>query len=665
MVKVGYTIPKILTANPQNPYVAIKGRIVIEHITTGERFVLEELIYDISQLPVLSDGTLPLNRIQDRGFKLPDTSDKRYFIVERNLLADTATDFGVTVKYPFITRYESWLNKPNAPVDFYGINSENWYTYANDPNWEIKFEHAIEENNPVAPFTEGEYIDQELFTINTYDSWSETSNISFELENGTSISKPSGTQNTVVVATHTLSSDTWTGNEWVQIHARPQNNSPQWTGSTVLNASDTSNPLFPLLGQVKTTIDVTGGTITSKVRFDFTKIDYTNGLTFTSRVKGDTSSGGKENNITLLNTTIGKKPSIPGWGELFDEAGDPVIEMEECRGIRKCCDVEKKFASLTSTERKYNCVTGVFLVADSYTVVLKKDGQATNYTPPATQVFPNDPDARFAQIEWQEVALQDGFGMFTIEIINFINNSISQSPFVWGEYELKPYESNGIYNREGTSRILSRFNDVNDKYGIDFTGSNLYDSLIIDAKFGYNIPNTEVNNAVYLDGRVEKVKREDFDTWELRVNLVSQYFIDRLRFHILAENDCWISDNNATSPSYRLFDKNVIVSEEGSGYVPEYFDGSRLQKGTVLFEDKTRFCRTHFRDNRLTAEVIAPPAVSTAYYIQNSDNTYQATGSSAEPFILPDTTYNIYVNGTLNQSFDLPTLKDETINITA
>jgi len=44
--------------------------------------------------------------------------------------------------------------------------------------------------------------------------------------------------------------------------------------------------------------------------------------------------------------------------------------------------------------------------------------------------------------------------------------------------------------------------------------------------------------------------------------------------------------------------------------VPEYFDGSRLQKGVAIYEDKVRKCRTHFNDNRITAETLAPPAVN-------------------------------------------------------
>lgn len=47
--------------------------------------------------------------------------------------------------------------------------------------------------------------------------------------------------------------------------------------------------------------------------------------------------------------------------------------------------------------------------------------------------------------------------------------------------------------------------------------------------------------------------------------------------------------------------------------------------------------------------------------VTNSDNSYIQSGDS--PLELPDTTYNIYVNGELDQSFSVPTLKDETINI--
>lgn len=50
--------------------------------------------------------------------------------------------------------------------------------------------------------------------------------------------------------------------------------------------------------------------------------------------------------------------------------------------------------------------------------------------------------------------------------------------------------------------------------------------------------------------------------------------------------------------------------------------------------------------------------------VENSDASYTNTVASGVTLVLPDTTYNIYVNGILDQSFSVPTLKDETINIT-
>lgn len=604
LVVVEYTLPKDNTSTPVNPWIAIKGRIVIENVSTFERYTLEELLYNVSSLPVLSDGSLPLNYTENRGFKLPDTSNKVEFVIEREPLLDSPDVFGVRMKYPFIVRYEDWQLLQNVPTDFYSTPNSNWYNFASDPNWIIKFEHAAQIDNGIV---QGEYIDDIKFNVNTYDDWGESpgSSISFEREDGTPIVKPSSTNISVVKAVHELTSDTWTGNEYVQIHVRPKKNAPQWTGSTVLDWSDPSNPIYPLIGETKTTLDIVGGTITSEVRFDPSKVDFSQGLTFTTRVKGD-STGGKKNNIYLLDTQVSKKPFVPGIGDVTD--AEIIADCEENRGILGCCPIEKKFASLEKSDRKYNCITGVVLIADQYIVVLKKDGvETTSYTAPTPTPLPNDPDALLVHIEWRQVAQLEGFGHYTIEIQGYFLNSVLESSFVWGEYELKPYYSDGIYNREGTARIYSRFDDMSDLLGIDFTGSNFYDSLIVDGKFGYNEPNTEVDNVVYLDGRVEKKKREDFDTWELRVDLTSQYFIDRLRFHILGENDTFLSDNNATSPSYRLFDRPVIISE---GYSPEYFDGSRLQKGVVKFEDKTRNKRTHFNNNRNTADTPILPPVS-------------------------------------------------------
>ena len=67
----------------------------------------------------------------------------------------------------------------------------------------------------------------------------------------------------------------------------------------------------------------------------------------------------------------------------------------------------------------------------------------------------------------------------------------------------------------------------------------------------------------------------------------------------------------------------------------------------------------------LSCDAVVLPSACKEATVKNSDQSYTTTVASGGTLVLPDTTYNIYVNGSLNQSFDLPTLKDETINITA
>lgn len=49
--------------------------------------------------------------------------------------------------------------------------------------------------------------------------------------------------------------------------------------------------------------------------------------------------------------------------------------------------------------------------------------------------------------------------------------------------------------------------------------------------------------------------------------------------------------------------------------------------------------------------------------VHNSDNSYTVTVAAGADLSLEDITFNIYVNGVLNQSFDTPSMVDNTINI--
>ncbi len=51
--------------------------------------------------------------------------------------------------------------------------------------------------------------------------------------------------------------------------------------------------------------------------------------------------------------------------------------------------------------------------------------------------------------------------------------------------------------------------------------------------------------------------------------------------------------------------------------------------------------------------------------VENSNETYSVQVAAGGVLVLPDTDYEIYVNGALNQTFSQPTLDTNTINITA
>jgi hypothetical protein len=50
--------------------------------------------------------------------------------------------------------------------------------------------------------------------------------------------------------------------------------------------------------------------------------------------------------------------------------------------------------------------------------------------------------------------------------------------------------------------------------------------------------------------------------------------------------------------------------------------------------------------------------------VENSNASYTDTVVSGGTLVLPDTTFDIYVNGVFNTTFDQPTLDTNTINIT-
>lgn len=78
----------------------------------------------------------------------------------------------------------------------------------------------------------------------------------------------------------------------------------------------------------------------------------------------------------------------------------------------------------------------------------------------------------------------------------------------------------------------------------------------------------------------------------------------------------------------------------------------------IIFDGSVNDLRLDVSFDRVTFDSTANIS---SLIVSNSDDSYLQT--ITDDLELPDTTYDIYVNGIFNQSVTLPTLKDETINI--
>ncbi len=285
---------------------------------------------------------------------------------------------------------------------------------------------------------------------------------------------------------------------------------------------------------------------------------------------------------------------------------------EEDRGYRSCAEPQWRFCDVSSADRQINDVTSAWRGGDTVSFKLfKEDGTQSAYSVAAIP-FVNQANAFYCTIEWRDVVIADGVisGCYTLETTSTIA-SVTQIKINWGVYKVQPYEISGEINpillKSAPVRLLSEFNDMNDQEGFDFTNSRILDCVRLDAKFGYFNDNTEIDNVEYLDGKVEKVKNEDFVSYELRLNASGYCHVEPLRFHLLAANNMWATDQNPDSYDYFIKDGYVIRKE---GFEPEHIDGVRKIKGVAKFQLKIRKRRTHFNNNRITAEEVAPPALS-------------------------------------------------------
>jgi len=268
----------------------------------------------------------------------------------------------------------------------------------------------------------------------------------------------------------------------------------------------------------------------------------------------------------------------------------PTDFVEDDRGLKECCCVYKVLSDPGSDTWKNDKTSAWIKVSDpsdTFTFVLKKNGVATTYTPTSVQ-FPNEPNAYYTTINWNDVMVTDGIGCYELKISYSISGITGE--LSWGKYDMDRYS---IENALNTARIRAIFNGYQEEEQIDFSGSDVESTFRFHGYIGNRQPNQETDNIIYNNREMKRVIRENLNSYEIITEPSDDCIIRPLvDTFLLSENQLFISDYNAHNPSYRYQDLPVIVSESPT---LEYYDFSRKVKLTCIVSDKFKNKRTYFK----------------------------------------------------------------------
>lgn len=131
-------------------------RVFIEayNTSTGERFDLERASFDLSTTPVVSGKQL-INLSLGVSNNLPNTSAKKQaLLINDTTVTETVSEYGVRLYYPFLVRWEYWLNQIGVNADFYPYKGKKWREYTLPANWQVQITtQAITSNDKIFSYS--------------------------------------------------------------------------------------------------------------------------------------------------------------------------------------------------------------------------------------------------------------------------------------------------------------------------------------------------------------------------------------------------------------------------------------------------------------------------------------------------------------------------------
>lgn len=256
-------------------------------------------------------------------------------------------------------------------------------------------------------------------------------------------------------------------------------------------------------------------------------------------------------------------------------------------GVKECCDTILVLSTLSGSLKWQNDVTSCWAKkqGDIDIVIFElynENDVLSNYQPSQIQCT-KDLLAFYATINWQDVLNNplDGVGCYRLMVTTIFDGVTIK--FEWGHYDLKIYSPENAVN---SVRIRSVFNQYNKIQDIDFTESEVEDTIRFRGFFGNRQPNMVIDNLIY-QGRIEKnVQRENLNTYELLTDPLNTWYIaNLLDLHLLSETSIYITDHNEFNSTYGYKDIPLIVKDSPE---VEYREYSRLASIKCKFTDKRK-----------------------------------------------------------------------------
>ena len=284
---------------------------------TNETFTLQQSTFAINSVPMVA-GKYILNLSTPIFTDFQTTSQKINGLLELDSAFDSMGVYGVKIYFPFLYNWRYWLAQLNADADFYpNDQTQNWVPYGNTGNWNLRVKLELIKSGLSFVYTDD-------IIIKDYDS---DPNIFQEIE----LIRESTGQivNAVIIgevmrirAKHTnLDLSFWDNpNVWTQITIEPTEGAPRyWCSSVVPFDGNTLNPLSPETGVLMPINYPQPYIAISECLFDTNKINTSNGVKISAKIKGCTISSAKAKMTNATSDTpAGFKMTTNGFVKMIN-----------------------------------------------------------------------------------------------------------------------------------------------------------------------------------------------------------------------------------------------------------------------------------------------------------------------------------------------------------